>query len=415
MPVDIPYLIHSLCGALILLIFHFWLKRKAVENTGLVWISVSLLSWAAARAIALLSVKLGLAVEPDRLLYWFSPISSILFTKTAFTLARVRDVFQTDENRIWPKISILTVAVLSIAASVLMLLGQKQSGQYLDAFASSIALIILGIGLAYSFYSYGHRLLVWVTVMTFLGCIARQYNLAFFGSPTDIMIISLHLANSSLMIMLFIALAVAWGFSDTPRLNLTGVSTNVHIVALCVDLRDSTKWANNVVEKDFHLVKIFMGEFIKWTLGHVAASSLGRPRLAKFLGDGCLFIWEIPENAMTDSANAAFKLACCLYKHYTPWVRQNAKKFTWGVPVGIGVGFDVGTAIRLTFENGSNDYIGMPVSLAPKLQEHARPLGGVAAQEKVYNLLNGSRSKLQRPGTIKLGDCEIKIRITKAS
>src|SRR5205085_8940354 len=194
MPVEIPYLIHSLCGALILLIFHAWLKRKAVENTGLVWISFSLLSWAAARTISLFGGKMGVHLAPDTLLYLFSPVSSILFTMTAFRLARIRDVFHADELHVWPKISVLTVSALSVLASLLLLLGKTQSGQYLDAFASSIALTILGIGLAYSFYSYGHRVLVWVTVITFLGCIARQYNVAFFGSPKDLMIVSLHLA-----------------------------------------------------------------------------------------------------------------------------------------------------------------------------------------------------------------------------
>lgn len=413
MPVEVPYLIHSLCGALILLIFHSWLKRKSVENTGLVWISFSLLSWAAARTISLFGGHVGVHLPPDTLLYLFSPVSSILFTMTTFRLARIRDVFDADELRVWPRVSVFTVVVLSVSASLLLLLGQKQSGQYLDAFASSIALTILGIGLAYSFYSYGHRILVWVTVMTFLGCIARQYNVAFFGSPRDLMIVSLHLANSTLMIMLFIALAVAWGFSDASRLSLTGVSRHVNVVALCVDLRGSTQWANNVVEKDFHYVKTFLDDFIKWTLSNAAASSLGTPNLAKFLGDGCLFIWEIPEAAMTDSANAAVKLAYSLYRHYTPWVKQNAKKFTWGTPVGIGVGVDAGTAIRLTFENGSNDYIGMPVSLAPKMQEHARPHGGVAVQEKVCSLLNGFRGKLPRQSVMRLGESEIRIRITK--
>ena len=413
MPVEIPYLIHSLCGALILLIFHTWLKRKAVENTGLVWISFSLLSWAAARTISLFGGQVGVNLSPYTLLYLFSPVSSILFTMTAFRLARIREVFDSDDLRFWPKVSVLTVATLSVMASLLLLLGKIQAGQYLDAFASSIALTILGIGLAYSFHSYGHRFLVWVTLMTFLGCIARQYNVAFFGSPKDLTIISLHLANSTLMIMLFIALAVAWGFSDSSRLSLTGVSTHVNVVALCVDLRGSTQWANNVVEKDFHYVKAFLDDFIKWTLGHAAASSLGKPRLAKFLGDGCLFIWEIPEAALTDSAGAAVKLGYFLYRHYTPWVRQHAKKFSWGAPVGIGVGVDAGTAIRLTFENGSNDYIGMPVSLAPKMQDHARPHGGVAVQEKICNLLNGFRSKLLRQAVMRLGESEIRIRITK--
>jgi class 3 adenylate cyclase len=412
MPVEIPYLIHSLCGALILLIFHGWLRRKAVENTGLVWISISLLSWSAARAISLACGQIGLHCTPDSLLYLFSPVSSILFTMTAFRLVRVRDVLQTPDLRAWPKISVITVTLLSVAASILRIAGETQSGQYLDAFASSIALALLGCGLAYSFYSYGHRFLVWVTVMTFLGCIARQYNMAFFGSPKTALIISLHLANSTLMIMLFIALAVAWGFSDASRLRVTGATAHVNIVTLCVDLRGSTQWANAVVERDFHYVKTFIDDFIKWTLTHASESPLGTPTLAKFLGDGCLLIWEIPEAAMVDSINAGVRLGYTLHKHYAPWIKRNAKKFTWGVPVGIGIGVDVGTAIRLTFENGSNDYIGNPVSFAPKMQEHARPHGGVVIQERVCGLINGFRSRFTRQGVLRLGANEVGIRIT---
>jgi len=182
---------------------------------------------------------------------------------------------------------------------------------------------------------------------------------------------------------------------------------------VCVDLRGSTHWANSVVEKDFGYVKIFMDKFIQWVLQNARASTLGSPNYAKFLGDGILLIWEIPETKIVDGINSGVKFGCSLRKQYPRWVKKNARKFTWGVPIGIGVGVDVGTAIRLTFENGSNDYIGVPISFASKMQHYARPKGGVVVQERLYPHLNGKRSDFTRQGVMKIGDCEVNIRITK--
>ncbi|HEY0375886.1 MAG TPA: hypothetical protein VGC87_02920 [Pyrinomonadaceae bacterium] len=413
MPVDVAYLIHTLCGALILLIFYAWLRRKTVENVCLLWISISLLSWSAVRFISFMHVGFGMDLTTEKLLYFVSPVSTVLFTKTGFRLARVRHTFQTPDLRVWPKIATITVTAISVVACVLLILGENQPGKHLDAFASSIALAILGGGLAYSFNSYGHRFLAWVTAMTFLGFISRQYYVASYGSPTNLQIISLYLANSILMIMLFVALAVAWCFSDPSPLKVVGVPAHVDIVAICVDLRGSTQWANQVAEKDFRYVKTFLDGFIQWVLSNAKASRLGRPSYAKFLGDGVLIVWEIPEEAMAESVNIGVKLGCHLYRTYPSWVRKNARKYTWGVPVGIGVGVDVGTAIRLTFENGPNDYVGAPVSYAPKMQDFARPNGGVVVQEKVYNLLNGSRSKFIRQETLRIGAGGVGVRITK--
>ena len=413
MPIDVAYLIHTLCGALILLIFYWWLRRKTVENVCLLWISISLLSWSAVRAFSLLHIEFGMNLTPEKLLYFISPVSSVLFTKTGFRLARVRQTFQTPDFRAWPKIATITVTALSVIASVLLILGKNQSGKHLDAFASSIALAILGGGLAYSFNSYGHRLLAWVTAMTFLGFISRQYYVAFYGSPTNLEIVSLYLANSILMTMLFVALAVAWCFSDASPLRVVGSSAHVNIVAMCVDLRGSTQWANHVAEKDFRYVQTFMDDFAQWVLSTAKTSSLGRPSYAKFLGDGVLIVWEIPEEAMAARVNAGVKLACCLNKNYSSWVKKNARKYTWGVPIGIGVGVDVGTAVRVTFENGPNDYIGAPVSYASKLQDSARPNGGVAVQEKVYKLLNGNRSRFTHQEILMIGASGIRIRTTK--
>lgn len=95
-----------------------------------------------------------------------------------------------------------------------------------------------------------------------------------------------------------------------------------------------------------------------------------------------------------------------------PWVRRKSKVFPWGVPIGLGIGVDTGPAIRMTFENGSHDYLGAPLSYAAKMQHLARPRGGVVIQEKVACLLNGFRSRFPLKDVLKVGDGEICVRMT---
>lgn len=415
MPIAIPFLIQSLCGGVILLILNNWLRRKAVKDSCLNWLGISLLSWAMARAVQLIGTKFGLPFTSDLSLYFFSPVSSILFTMTAFRLTPVRELFRAQDAQPWSRIVILTVALVSALAVLLLLFKQDQFGKFVDAIASSLALITLGLGLLYSFHRYGHQFLVWLTGMTFLSHIASQFYIASFDFPEDPRLVSLLLANSTLMIMLFIALAVAWGLSDTSRLKTVGISANVNVVALFFDLRGSTQWANDVVEKDFHYVRTFIDELREWAWSQASASTLGRPTFVKFLGDGFMFVWEVPDASVTDSANAGVRLGYFLYKHYLPWVKRKSRVFHWGVPIGLGVGVDTGPAIRLTFENGSHDYLGAPLSYAAKMQHLARPRGGVVIQEKVSSLLIGFRSKFPLKGVMKLGEGEICVRMTGES
>jgi class 3 adenylate cyclase len=412
MPIAIPFLIQSLCGGIVLLALDQWLRHKAIKGSSLKWLGISLLSWAAARVLELSSSGLGMAFPSDLLLYLFSPVSSILFTMTAFRLTPVQQLFHTKEARPWARIVIITVIIVSAIACILLLLKQEQVGKYLDAIASSLALITLGLALIYSFHRYGHQFLVWLTGMTFLGSIARQFYIASFGFATDNNLAPFHLANCTLMIMLFIALAVAWGLSDTSRLKTVGISANVNVVAVFFDLRGSTQWANEVVEKDFHHVRTFIDELREWAWNQAAVSPLGQPTFVKFLGDGFMLIWEVPDASVSESVNAGVRLGYFLHKHYTPWVRRKSKVFPWGVPIGLGVGVDTGPAIRLTFENGSHDYLGAPLSNAAKMQHLARPRGGVVIQEKVACLLNGFRSKFPLKDVLKIGDGEICVRMT---
>lgn len=415
MPVEIPFFILSLCGALVVLIFHIWLRSKTIENSCLLWISISLLSWSFVGAMTLLRVPLGLNSQTDWLLYAASPISSVLFTMAGFQLVRIRQTFPATNLQLWSKISIITVAALSALASFLLILGFSQSGRYLDAFASTIALAVLGGGLAYSFHSYGHRFLVWVTAMTFLGFVSRQYYVAFYGPPKSAEIIALHLADSTVMIMLFVAVAVSWSFSDSSPLRVVGTPTHVDVVVIVIDLRGSTKWVHYNVDKDFYYVKTFIDDFIRWVMSNAEESALGQPSYVKFLGDGLILIWEIPQDAVSDGAHAGIKLGYGLYKRFPCWVKRNAKRYIWGVPDGVGVGIDVGSAVRLAFENRPNDYLGTTVNLAAKMQEFARPKGGVVIQEKVYKRLNGLRRIFHFRELLKLGDNQIEIRVAKST
>jgi class 3 adenylate cyclase len=226
-------------------------------------------------------------------------------------------------------------------------------------------------------------------------------------------VIAVFLVDYTLLTMIFIALAVAWGLLDPSRARSIGISANVNVAVIFVDLRNSTQWAIRVVEKDFHYVKTFIDGLREWSLSFAEASGLGRPRLVKFLGDGYLLVWEIQDVSTVESANSGARLAYALSTHYHPWVKKNKNKFFWGTPTGIGVGFDVGPALRLTFENGAEDYLGAPMSLAAKMQNLARPNGGVVIQTKTWGLLNGLRGKFTQQGVLTCGDTQVPVRMTE--
>jgi class 3 adenylate cyclase len=290
-----------------------------------------------------------------------------------------------------------------------------KSGRFIDATASSLSLFVLGAGLVYSFYKYGNQFLIGLTGLTILPYITRQYYVAFYGSPTDPVIFAFFLADSTMLILLFIALAVAWGLSDVSRLRPVGISANVNIVAMFFDLRGSTKWAEEIAQKDFHYVRTFIDELREWTWSEASTLPHGRPNLIKFLGDGLMFVWEIPNGSMYESTNAVVGFAYTLHTNYPSWVKEKVskQKFLWGVPDGIGAGVDVGAAIRLTFENGSDDYLGSPVNTAAKMQNLARPYGGVVIRKKVWDLLDDLRDSFPKAGTMSLGDLSTPIRMTE--
>lgn len=415
--IHIPYLVNRLCGAMILFLLDVWLRRKGVKDTSLVWLYLSLLSWAIGPAMELLEAQLlldKLPLSPQYYKYLFSPLSSLFFVLTAFRLSRVRDWFSTPKRRrLCRGIIFAVVLVISVVGLYLQFKHDWRSARIVDAVASSIAGGTLGLGLWYSFREYGNRILAWFAAFNFLIFCARQLGIAIWGTPTTNFYAPLALANTTSVILLFITLAVAWGLSDASRLKTVGIPKHVEAVAMFFDLRGSTRWANEAAEKNFHYVKVFIDEFREWAWEKAKASAQGRPKRVKFLGDGFMYVWEVAPDGLTNGANTVAKLACDLHAEYSQWVEENTRKFPWGTPDGLGVGVDVGPAIQLTFESGSEDYLGSPMNIAAKMQNLARPHGGVVLQEKVWKLLlDDIRNKFPKEGKLKLGKAVIPVRAT---
>jgi class 3 adenylate cyclase len=414
-----PYLVNMFCGALILFLLDIWLRHKGVKDSSLIWLYGSLFTWFIIIAMSLLDVEWlqdMMPISPEYYKYLVSVGSSVFFVLTAFKLSRVRDWFSEPKKlRLCRVIVLLAVFIISAVSFALLILRDEYWGPRLDAAASMIAGGVLGAGLTYSYYKYGNRIFAWFTALTFIIFIWRQWYLAINRTPTSGFLAPFFLANTTLVIMLFITLGVAWGLSDASRLKTVGVTANVEVAAMFFDLRGSTQWANDAAEKNFHYVKFFIDDFREWAWREASTSAQGCPKLVKFLGDGFMYVWEIPNDAVPDNAKSVADLACDLSTKYSSWINEDKvkRKFPWGTPIALGVGIDVGHAIRLTFESGSDDYLGSPMNIAAKMQNLARPYGGVVIQEKMWNLLDDIRSKFPKKGKITLGDSDILVRATE--
>jgi class 3 adenylate cyclase len=418
----IPYLINLLCVALILILLDFWLRSRGVKDPSLLWLYLTLLSWALAIAVELFNFDWLRAwlrpwpwIQSEQYKYLFSIASSLLFTVAAFRLSRVREFFRASRLRRVP--SIVTGVVIGISAVALFLMFSEkyhEKAPSYDAAASMLASLALCASLIYSFLRYGNQPLAWLAACVFGIFIWRQYSIASEGTPASGMGAAFFFADSALLVMLFIALAVAWGLSDASRLRPVGGAPDVQVAALFFDLRGSTQWANNVVEHDRNYVRNFLDELREWALSKADASRMGRPNMVKFLGDGFMWVWEVNGDNVPESADRAADLGCHLRNEYLAWVKGKdfRRKFPWGAPAGIGVGVDIGPAIRITFENGSDDYLGAPVNMAAKMQGLARP-HGVAITAKLYGVLEDLKSAFTKETSMKLGDREILVRLTE--
>jgi class 3 adenylate cyclase len=216
--------------------------------------------------------------------------------------------------------------------------------------------------------------------------------------------------------MIFIALAVAWALSDASRLKPVAWSPRVQVIALFFDLRGSSQWAHEAAKGDFIYVKAFLDELRDSATNKANIGLSGRLKLIKFLGDGFLFVWEIPDASVSGSSRKIVRMAhelCVAYRTLAKGPTPS-DKFPWGVPAGIGYGIDVGPAIRLTFENGSDDYLGEPLNLAAKMQDLARPAGGGVIQKRVWSLLDEElKAKFPKENTMQIGTQTFTVRMTE--
>lgn len=408
-----PYFIIDISGATILIFLDLWLRRRAVKDLSLVWLYWSLLSWAIPKIIAVLGLPWPdqiFSIKRDQYKYIFSIVSSVLFALTAFKLSRVRD---SDEIQRWRVPVVTTVVIISgIAWVLLFVMPDSKIPLVIDAIASSIAGCALGFCLAYSFHKYDNLLLAWLAGLTFFIFSLRQVYLALQGTPKSGPLVPIFFWNTTMVVMVFVTLAMAWALSDVSRLKTVGISESENIVALFFDLRGSTRWANAVAKIDLNFVRTFMDELRERAWSRASEPPLGRPNVVKFLGDGFMYVWRVPNNSVADSFNAVVRLADDLNSGYQAWRHEGDLK-RMQTPDGIGFGVDVGPARRLTFENGSDDYLGEPVNIAAKLQDMARPRGGIVIQADRYNLLEGDiRDKFSKKGMMKLGAQEIPVLMT---
>ncbi|MCW3052936.1 MAG: hypothetical protein JWN14_2106 [Chthonomonadales bacterium] len=417
-PIAVVSTVITLCGAIVLALLDLWLRRKGVKDPTLIWFIISLLSWSLSGAVQLFPAAwLKIWGGVNQIPYFLSPVSSVLFTVAAFRLSRVREIFRREDVRMWPQWIILAVVGLSVTSLMLLLCHQPLLGETVDATASCIALTVLAGGLLYSFYKYGNQLLVGLTGVTFTFLIARQFVGAAHG-PLVGVAAAMAVAGTTTLVMLFIALTVAWGLSETSRLRIVGTPAHVTVVALFIDLLGSTEWAHSVINGDFHYAGVFIDQLRTWIWRKALDSGLVRPSIVKFLGDGFMFVWETPQEitAVNAYTKAAVELACALHKEFPLWANNNSA--LWNkVPEAIGIGVDVGSAIRLTFENGSEDYLGAPINTAAKLQDMARPVGGVVIRTEVWNRLDSDeilQHKFAQPGIVRIGtDKMLSVRATE--
>lgn len=413
-------------GATILMCFYLWLHRRQAKDyskdDSLVWLSISLLICSFPRAMPLIKLE-GQYTAP--ISFFFSPLINILFTVTAFKLLRVKEAIKRHKLEKWAKTFIQVVVVFASATLILNLSGWllKMSGgggettfsvgANIDVVTSCIALITLGLCVSYSFYKYGNQPLIVLTLLDFGYLCWYQINILVRGGKEhdNIYFIATNITSLSTMMMLFIALTLAWGLSNTSRLRFKD-SELVEAIVMFLDIRGSTEWVKKVSEGgDNKYVVNFMNKFSEWIYDRASEAPYGPP-VVKPIGDGFMFVWEVPDNSMMISrANAIVGLGCALCSGYLSWVESTPGLYK-DVPSSIGIGVDFGSANRLTLENGSYDYLGLPLNYAAKMQALARPDGGVVIRDN-WKLSNELYDNFSKKGKMIIGDECIPVRATK--
>jgi class 3 adenylate cyclase len=405
-------------GAVILMSFYVWLHRRQATDTSLIWLSASLLSWSAVGALNL--IVNGKAYQPW-IAFFLSPASNILFTITAFQLLRVRELIQRRNLGVTANYILLGVALVSFAAAAAELHGElygessfSTSGLHIDALISSFTLLLLAASLSYSFFKYGNQPLIGLTLLNFAYLISYQFYSAGHGGkpPDDEVLVTLNIISVSLLTFLFIALTLSWALSNTSRLKFINIEP-VYIVVMFVDLRGSTAWARQMAKDgDSEYVIKFKNKFNEWILGCASEALHDKPH-PKFTGDGFMIVWEsFSDSKIINRANKVVDLGYKLFESYPSWVNSNQEELWKPVPLYIGAGVDFGYAKRLTSENGAYDYEGSPVNNAAKMQDLARPDGGVVIRDN-WKLSDELRKKFPNKGQMVIGDECIPICATK--
>jgi len=133
-------------------------------------------------------------------------------------------------------------------------------------------------------------------------------------------------------------------------------------------------------------------------------AGLGRPEHVKFLGDGGLIIWALPESP-PDQRDSILSLLNRLYvaRRSFPDVVEACKEDfgLTAMPEKLRVGLAAGEILRLASLGGGQEFVGFPINLASRLQGYCRGLGFLASarvgipsdflEEHGFHKVNGRR------------------------
>jgi class 3 adenylate cyclase len=145
-------------------------------------------------------------------------------------------------------------------------------------------------------------------------------------------------------------------------------------LAVVLDLKNFTDFCD---QRDPHLeVPAFIECFLKWLFGRIADElflaedgtkvilSSPLPNFGKFLGDGVLLLWDVREVSRESRGNIvrAFDIICSDYER--DFVKALKDQFT-NPPPKLRCGIAQGQVARI----GNNDYVGLCINIASRLQK----------------------------------------------
>jgi class 3 adenylate cyclase len=390
-------MVATFAPALVLFLIDLWLRSRKVKDPTLLWLYIGLIFWGVS---AFLATEFGSKFIPNKYMEsldarksfssgLFSPLNNIAFVLATFNLSRIKDDFIDKQGKGIKNSVLILIVILSVITYIFFFLDKSKISNSVDYLASSISFLCLGAGISYSFWKYDNRWLAGLSAFTSLFLIILQSIKAIEGKISDSFIeICLSVGGPITFGMLFLALSIFWSLSVASKLRIVGTQRNVNVVALIFDLRKSTQWVHEV-HGNIQVIN-FMNDLRDWILekSRKIMNLFKKPKLLKFLGDGYLIIWE--QEGLADELNQAVAFSCSICNEYNQFRDQliNTRKFASNLPSHVGIGIDFGTALKLTHENGSYDYISSSINNASKFQLMARPMGGVVISENLWKNLN---------------------------